>query len=115
MERAYDYTHRIIANGPFAVRKSKESVLQGLATDVREAYKIESELSGQVFSSEYATEGPKAFAEKRAPVWKNREADSGVTAWESAAASGARGSRPRRSAAASRGAKVPGAEPSGPP
>jgi enoyl-CoA hydratase len=47
-------------------------VLRGLATDMREAYKIESELSGQVFSSEDATEGPKAFAEKRPPVWKNR-------------------------------------------
>jgi enoyl-CoA hydratase len=72
MERAYDYAHRITANGPFAVRKTKESVLRGLATDMREAYKIESELSGEVFSSADATEGPKAFAEKRAPVWKNR-------------------------------------------
>src|SRR5580698_8898117 len=72
MERAYDYAHRITANGPFAVRKTKESVLRGLATDMREAYKIESELSGQVFSSADATEGPKAFAEKRTPVWKNR-------------------------------------------
>ena len=72
MKRAYDYAYRITANGPFAVRKTKESVLRGLATDMREAYKIESELSGQVFSSEDATEGPKAFAEKRPPVWKNR-------------------------------------------
>jgi enoyl-CoA hydratase len=72
MERAYDYARRITANGPFAVRKTKESVLRGLATDMGEAYKIESELSGQVFSSEDATEGPRAFAEKRAPVWKNR-------------------------------------------
>ena len=41
MERAYDYAHRITANGPFAVRKTKESVLRGLATDMREAYKID--------------------------------------------------------------------------
>ena len=72
MERAYDYAHRITANGPFAVRKTKESVLRGLATDMGEAYKIESEISGQVFSSEDAKEGPKAFAEKRAPLEERR-------------------------------------------
>jgi enoyl-CoA hydratase len=72
MERAFDYAHRITANGPFAVRKTKESVLRGLATDMREAYKIESEISGVVFSSEDAKEGPLAFAEKRTPNWKNR-------------------------------------------
>ncbi len=72
MERAYHYARRITANGPFAVRKTKESVLRGLATDMREAYRIESELSSEVFSSEDAKEGPKAFAEKRPPVWQNR-------------------------------------------
>ena len=72
MSRALEYAHRITANGPFAVRKTKESVLRGLAVDMKEAYRIESELSTEVFSSEDAKEGPKAFAEKRAPNWKNR-------------------------------------------
>lgn len=72
MERALDYARRITANGPFAVRKTKESVLRGLATDMKEAYRIEQELSSEVFSSDDAKEGPKAFAEKRAPNWKNR-------------------------------------------
>jgi enoyl-CoA hydratase len=72
MERASHYAHRITANGPFAVRKTKESALRGLATDMREAYRIESEISGEVFSSEDAKEGPRAFAEKRTPNWKNR-------------------------------------------
>jgi enoyl-CoA hydratase len=72
MERALDYAHRITANGPFAVRKTKESVLRGLATDMDGAYAIESEISGEVFSSEDAKEGPKAFAEKRTPNWQNR-------------------------------------------
>ncbi|MGH9078762.1 MAG: enoyl-CoA hydratase/isomerase family protein, partial [Acidimicrobiales bacterium] len=44
MERADAYAARILANGPLAVRKTKESVLRGLATDMREAYRIESEL-----------------------------------------------------------------------
>jgi len=72
MARALDYARRITANGPFAVRKTKESVLTGLAVDMKEAYRIESSLSSEVFSSEDAVEGPRAFAEKRPPVWKNR-------------------------------------------
>ena len=72
MDRARDYAQRITANGPFAVRKTKESVLRGLAVDMKEAYRIESEISGEVFSSEDAKEGPRAFAEKRAPNWQNR-------------------------------------------
>jgi enoyl-CoA hydratase len=72
MERADHYAARILANGPLAVRKTKESVLRALATDMREAYRIESELAAEVFSSEDAKEGPKAFAEKRPPVWVGR-------------------------------------------
>jgi enoyl-CoA hydratase len=71
-DAALGYAKRITANGPFAVRKTKESVLRGLATDMREAYKIESEISAEVFASEDAKEGPKAFSEKRAPNWTGR-------------------------------------------
>jgi enoyl-CoA hydratase len=71
-DRALDYARRITANGPFAVRKTKESVLRGLAVDMKEAYRIESSISSEVFSSEDAVEGPRAFAEKRTPQWKNR-------------------------------------------
>ncbi len=72
VERAEDYARRITANGPLAVRKTKESVLRGLAVDMKEAYRIESAISTEVFSSEDAIEGPKAFAEKRTPEWRNR-------------------------------------------
>ena len=72
LDRAYAYARRIPANGPFAVRKTKESVLRGLAVDMKEAYRIESAISSEVFSSEDAVEGPLAFAEKRAPQWTNR-------------------------------------------
>jgi enoyl-CoA hydratase len=47
-------------------------VLRRRAINMKEAYAIESESSGEVFSSEDAKEGPRAFAEKRAPNWKNR-------------------------------------------
>jgi len=70
--RAEEWAKRILANGPIAVRATKESVLRGLAVSMKEAYKIEQELSTMVFSTEDAKEGPKAFAEKRDPVWKNQ-------------------------------------------
>jgi enoyl-CoA hydratase len=72
LERAYDYARRITANSPFAIRKTKESVHRGLLVDMKEAYRIEMAISTEVFSSEDAAEGPKAFAEKRAPQWNNR-------------------------------------------
>ena len=55
-----------------ALTTGEPVLLRGLATDMKEAYRIESEISGEVFSSEDATEGPLAFAEKRAPKWQNR-------------------------------------------
>ena len=58
LERAYDYARRITANGPFAVRKTKESVQRGLLVDMKEAYRIESAIASEVFSSEDAVEGP---------------------------------------------------------
>lgn len=71
-ERALWWAGRITVNAPLAVQATKESVLRGLAVDQREAFKIESELAGKVFSSDDAKEGPKAFADKRDPVWTGR-------------------------------------------
>jgi enoyl-CoA hydratase len=70
--KAEEYARRITVNGPLAVRKTKESVLRGLATDMREAYRIESAIATEVFSSDDAKEGPAAFAEKRPPRWTGR-------------------------------------------
>ena len=72
MDRARAWAARITVNAPLAVQATKESVLRGLGVGLDEAYKIETELATKVFSSEDAKEGPAAFAEKRAPVWKGR-------------------------------------------
>ncbi|MGI8663330.1 MAG: enoyl-CoA hydratase/isomerase family protein [Acidimicrobiales bacterium] len=72
LPRAEEWARRILANGPLAVRATKESVVRGLAVTMRDAYKIESELSTVVFGSDDAKEGPKAFVEKRDPSWTNR-------------------------------------------
>jgi enoyl-CoA hydratase len=72
MDRARDWAARILANGPLAVRATKEAVVRGMSGTLRDAYKIESEISGIVFQSDDAKEGPRAFAEKRTPNWTNR-------------------------------------------
>jgi enoyl-CoA hydratase len=72
LDRAHDWARRITANAPLAVQATKESVMRGLALSLDEAYDLEAEFSKKVFQSEDAKEGPKAFAEKRPPVWKGK-------------------------------------------
>jgi len=72
MEKAYEWARRITVNAPLAVQATKESVLRGLQETMRDAYKIESELSTRIFSSEDAKAGPRAFAEKRKPKWSGK-------------------------------------------
>ncbi len=72
LEVAYGYARRIVANAPLAVRATKQSALQGLAMDVEAAYENEARPSDFVFATDDAKEGPRAFVEKRAPVWRGR-------------------------------------------
>lgn len=72
MDRAMDWARRIMQNAPLAVQATKESVIRGLKVSLDEAYTIEMDLAARVFGTEDAQEGPKAFAEKRDPVWQGR-------------------------------------------
>ncbi len=72
MDRAMEWAHRIMKNAPLAVQATKESVVRGLKVSLDEAYTIEMELAARVFGTEDAQEGPRAFAEKREPVWQGR-------------------------------------------
>ena len=72
LDRARAWAHRITANAPLAVQATKESVMRGLGLELEEAYKLEQEISSKVFQTEDAKEGPKAFAEKRPPVWQGK-------------------------------------------
>lgn len=72
LDEAFAFAARITKNAPLAVQATKRSVVEGLKLDLREAYRLESRIAGEVFQTEDAKEGPRAFAEKRAPVWQGR-------------------------------------------
>jgi enoyl-CoA hydratase len=72
MDKAYEFARRITANAPLAVQATKRSVWEGLGMNLRDAYKNESRISSEIFQTEDAKEGPKAFAEKRRPNWQGR-------------------------------------------
>jgi enoyl-CoA hydratase len=70
LERAFELAERIAANSPGAVSATKLSVLEGLKTGTPEAFASELEFGNQVFAASDATEGPRAFLEKREPRWE---------------------------------------------
>ncbi|RBM21785.1 enoyl-CoA hydratase [Prauserella sp. PE36] len=63
---------RINANAPVAVRVSKEVISRCLDWTTDEAFREQEALVRPVFDSEDAREGARAFAEKRAPVWRGK-------------------------------------------
>ena len=62
----------IAANGPLAVRVSKQILKESRGWAMEERYDRQAQLIGPVFMSEDAREGAAAFAEKRKPNWKGK-------------------------------------------
>jgi crotonobetainyl-CoA hydratase len=75
LSRAVDLAERIGRNAPLAVAASKR-VLKGIAdgtvADESEAWELNNREMHLIRASDDAAEGPRAFAEKRTPVWAGR-------------------------------------------
>jgi enoyl-CoA hydratase len=69
LARALEVADQIAANGPLAVQAILRTIRQteGMAED--EAFAVEARIGMEVFKSADAREGPRAFAEKRPPVF----------------------------------------------
>ncbi len=72
MPTAQQMAERICQNGPLAVRTIKEICLRALSMPMEQGFILESLMGQQVFASEDAKEGPRAFMEKRKPVFQGR-------------------------------------------
>ena len=69
---AMELAASIAANGPLAVKVSKQIVKESRGWTMDERYDKQAQLIGPVFVSEDAREGAAAFAEKRKPNWKGK-------------------------------------------
>ncbi len=69
LTKAREIADRIASNGPLAVTAILATLRRTESMPEEEAFKIEMELGIKVMSSKDAAEGPKAFLEKRPPVF----------------------------------------------
>ena len=72
LPRARAIADRIARNGPLAVRKIKETVLQSIGQSLVAAYAMEDAARLAILPTEDAIEGPKAFFAKREPTFTGR-------------------------------------------
>lgn len=72
MPEALRIATRAAANAPLAVQGSLEVARRAHDTDEAELRRHAHEVAERIFESEDAREGPRAFAEHRAPLWRGR-------------------------------------------
>ena len=70
MSEALALAEKICANGPLAVRTAKEIAVRALNNEPK--FVLEKTMGERVFQSSDAREGPRAFAERRKPVYHGK-------------------------------------------
>ena len=72
MAEARSLAETLLARGPLALRAAKQAVLEGASLSFDQGLALELDLFSKVMRTEDAAEGPRAFAEKRAPKFQGR-------------------------------------------
>jgi len=72
VDTAMELAERVARNAPLAVAASKQLVKATQGATEEEFWALQQPLQMSVFTSDDAKEGPRAFAEKRAPEWSGR-------------------------------------------
>lgn len=72
LDAALELAGAITANGPLAVAKSKQVIVESREWSEADMWTKQGETLGNLFMTEDAREGAAAFAEKRKPNWKGK-------------------------------------------
>jgi enoyl-CoA hydratase len=69
---AVELAEAVNANAPLAVRASRRVVLAARLLEDDQAFEVAADATREVFRTEDFREGPRAFVEKRSPIWTGR-------------------------------------------
>ena len=72
MATAEDFARKISLGAPIALLKSKEAIVRSSGRSLEDAFAIESQCTKENAATDDAKEGPRAFMEKRPPVFTGR-------------------------------------------
>jgi enoyl-CoA hydratase len=62
----------ILKGAPTSLRYIKEAISKGMELPLDQGLRLEADLSALIGTTEDSKEGPRAFAEKREPIWKGK-------------------------------------------
>jgi enoyl-CoA hydratase len=72
LEAALELAERVARNAPLGLVASKQLIRETQGRTEEEFWQHQAPIAKEIFASDDAKEGPRAFAEKRRPVWTGR-------------------------------------------